>query len=114
MHSTMPACPNCTTPHAPHDTACAVCGLVFGSQSATTSGPRCPRCGQPQRSGARICGHCGTVLGSSYRALQTGEVLDNGRYEIRHILSQGGMGAIYLAIDHHTFRRTVVIKAMLD
>jgi serine/threonine protein kinase len=43
---------------------------------------------------------------------QPGQTLAAGRYTIRRSLAQGGMGAVYLATDHQTFDRPVVIKAM--
>ena len=64
--------------------------------------------------GAKVCGACGTSLVFSFRPLQPGQALANGRYTVQRALSKGGMSAIYLAHDHDAFDRPVVIKAMLD
>ncbi|MEM8535686.1 MAG: serine/threonine-protein kinase [Chloroflexota bacterium] len=45
---------------------------------------------------------------------QSGQKLAAGRYTVRRILSKGGMGTIYLATDHTTFDRPVIVKVMLD
>src|SRR4051794_11290815 len=123
------ACPVCRAPYSSGDTYCSQCGLIFGSQPAATSGtarqvvvpippaaapPICPACGRVARPTAKGCGACGTLLTVGYRQLQPGRRLANGRYTIQRALSKGGMGAIYLASDHETFDRPVVIKAMLD
>jgi serine/threonine protein kinase len=50
----------------------------------------------------------------NFAQLQPGQLLAQGRYTVQRALSKGGMGAIYLATDHETFDRIVVIKAMLD
>ena len=50
----------------------------------------------------------------NYSPLRADAPFANGRYTIRGVLSKGGMGAVYLAADHATFDRTVVVKEMLD
>jgi serine/threonine protein kinase len=117
------ACPVCSTRHGAQEQYCAHCGLVFGSQHAPAAITRstapsgsvyCSACGHRARHGAKVCGACGTPLVWSYRPLQPGQVLANGRYTIQRALSKGGMGAIYVAHDHEAFGRPVVIKALLD
>lgn len=110
---TTSTCPNCGVPYAQHETTCAKCGLVFGSQPTIPLALRCPACGQPQRVRAQNCSQCGTSLSVRYRPLQAGEVLDNGNYVVVRPLSYGGMGTIYLATNQRAFQRIVVIKAML-
>jgi serine/threonine protein kinase len=110
-------CQVCQTPHAPAEIACDNCGLIFASYMAPdgpAAQPRCPACAQPVRPHARVCGACGTPLTQAYAPLPPGRSLANGRYTIQRAISRGGMGAIYLAIDHETFDRPVVVKAMLD
>jgi hypothetical protein len=46
-------------------------------------------------------------------ALVPGQALAGGRYTVERSLSIGGMGAIYLAVDHEAFERAVVIKTLL-
>lgn len=95
----------------------------------STSPTRCPACQAACPPQADICDTCGRVLGSPIPAtiplaalpqpatlpvlLQPGQSLARGRYTIQRQLSQGGMGALYLATDHEAFDRTVVIKALL-
>jgi tRNA A-37 threonylcarbamoyl transferase component Bud32 len=47
------------------------------------------------------------------RRLTPGQTLAGGRYTIVRSLSQGGTGAIELAVDHEAFDRPVVIKTLL-
>lgn len=46
--------------------------------------------------------------------LEVGETLQNGRYRIRKQLTQGGMGRVYLAIDHNLSEQRVAIKENLE
>jgi len=98
----------------------------------------CSNCGFQNHDTAKFCGHCGQPLKpavapiagitppvpsaapstaspppvSQTAMLATQSVL-RGRYFIVKLLSQGGMGAAYLAQDQQTFGRKVVIKEML-
>ena len=75
----------------------------------------CPQCQQPNRPEARFCATCGASLTASpSAALQPGQVLMGGAYRIVRRLNKGGMGALYLAKDLHTFGRPCVLKQMLD
>ncbi len=86
----------------------------------------CPVCGSSCATQEPVCDNCGFVFASrspgtppaaaiySFAQLQPGQALAHGRYTIQRALSKGGMGAIYLATDHETFDRIVVVKAMLD
>lgn len=74
----------------------------------------CAACGQVLPAGAKFCVICGQPTVQTYQPPLPGQSLAKGRYTIQQPLSKGGMGAIYLATDHETFDRTVVIKAMLD
>jgi tRNA A-37 threonylcarbamoyl transferase component Bud32 len=72
---------------------CARCGLVFASYVAQTPN--------------------GVQADATPGALPPQHSLAQGRYTVQRKLSQGGMGALYLATDHGAFDRTVVIKQML-
>jgi WD40 repeat protein/serine/threonine protein kinase len=86
----------------------------------------CPICGSPCAAQEPVCDNCGFVFASrspgappaaaiySFAQLQPGQSLAQGHYTVQRALSKGGMGAIYLATDHQTFDRIVVVKAMLD
>lgn len=98
----------------------------------TTTRALCPACQTPISSGVAICATCGRVLASTALAtipmqpataptsapptqlLRAGQALAGGRYVIQRPLSQGGMGALFLATDREAFDRTVVIKVLLD
>jgi serine/threonine protein kinase len=92
----------------------------------TVAPTTCPVCGRRIIAQESICDNCGFVFAShsssapppsavySFAQLPPGQSLAQGRYTVQRALSKGGMGAIYLATDHETFDRIVVIKAMLD
>ena len=46
--------------------------------------------------------------------LEVGDTLQNGRYRIKKQLTKGGMGIVYLAIDHNLSDKQVAIKENLD
>jgi serine/threonine protein kinase/ABC-type branched-subunit amino acid transport system substrate-binding protein len=86
----------------------------------------CPYCKAENRDGVRYCGSCGKLLGttiafpmstpggsSSSRALVVGSRLQGGRYVVKKVLGQGGMGAALLATDIRLDSKLVVIKEML-
>ncbi|GAB4426724.1 MAG: hypothetical protein OHK0015_07920 [Chloroflexi bacterium OHK40] len=80
---------------------------------------RCSACGAPHHLQARFCPGCGRPLapgqpGALVPQWQPGAQLAGGRYTIQRELSRGGMGTIYLATDHATFDRPVVLKVLLD
>ncbi len=119
-------CPVCKNLCQSHETACPTCGFLFQSQSAkkqqaaaappqsTRHYAACAYCGQVLPAGAKFCVMCGKPTLIAFRPPQAGQKLAKDRYTIQRVLSRGGMGAIYLATDHETFERTVVVKAMLD
>ena len=58
-----------------------------------------------------VCEHCGTVFTFSPQ-LETGELVA-GQYEVLGCLAHGGVGWIYLALDHNVNDRWVVLKGLL-
>src|SRR5690349_4706486 len=91
---------------------------------------KCPNCGAEIRDNASFCGSCGqrvssslsttatnsptTLASSSSSSLTTGSRLQNGRYIIKQILGQGGMGAALLATDTRLDDKQVVIKELIS
>jgi len=94
-------CPACQTPYSPDTAICATCGRVLTSAALTTI-PVAATVEQPPALPPLLS-----------PPLQVGQALANGRYTIQRPLSQGGMGALYLATDREAFGRTVVIKGLL-
>lgn len=91
----------------------------------------CPYCQAQNRENVRFCNHCGQQLlstqstpavtpqlGSGVRgnasSLTVGAPLQGGRYIIKKVLGQGGMGAALLATDKRLDSKPVVIKELLS
>jgi serine/threonine protein kinase/ABC-type branched-subunit amino acid transport system substrate-binding protein len=92
----------------------------------------CPFCKTENRDGVRFCSNCGkelnppnaaptsqpianTVGGSiGTRVLTPGSRLQGGRYVIKKVLGQGGMGAALLATDIRLDSKPVVIKELIS
>jgi serine/threonine protein kinase/ABC-type branched-subunit amino acid transport system substrate-binding protein len=89
----------------------------------------CPYCNTENRDGVRYCANCGRQLdqadstllagaqvvavpGSS--SLTPGSRLQGGRYVIKKVLGQGGMGAALLATDLRLDSKPVVIKELIS
>ncbi len=89
---------------------------------------KCPYCGAENRDEERFCEHCGAFLDSATattsqgesgnannaHSLDPGSQLQNGRYVIKKILGQGGMGSLALAIDTRLADKLVVIKELIS
>jgi serine/threonine-protein kinase PknG len=58
------------------------------------------------------CPHCGAQFSFTPK-LAPGELVA-GQYEVLGCLAHGGLGWIYLAVDHHLGRRWVVLKGLLN
>jgi serine/threonine-protein kinase PknG len=58
------------------------------------------------------CPNCGTRFSFAPK-LERGEMVA-GQYEVLGCLAHGGLGWIYLAMDHHLDRRWVVLKGLLN
>ncbi|HTI14338.1 MAG TPA: bifunctional serine/threonine-protein kinase/ABC transporter substrate-binding protein [Dictyobacter sp.] len=54
------------------------------------------------------------ITGSTYRSLAPGARLQGGRYLVKEILGQGGMGAALLATDNRLDGKLVVIKELIS
>jgi serine/threonine protein kinase/ABC-type branched-subunit amino acid transport system substrate-binding protein len=83
----------------------------------------CPYCNAENRDGVRFCNNCGKPLnpaaagGSTTvtsRSLTPGSRLQGGRYVIKKILGEGGMGAALLATDLRLDGKAVVIKELIS
>lgn len=102
----------------------------------------CPYCKAPNRDGVRFCSNCGRQMpqtqvapgssavpptivaptvasstGSGVRggsSLTVGTPLQGGRYIIKEVLGQGGMGAALLATDKRLDSKLVVIKELIS
>lgn len=82
----------------------------------------CPYCKAENRDGVRYCGSCGKMVGSlapdqssgSLRSLVPGSRLQGGRYVVKKVLGQGGMGAALLATDIRLDSKLVVIKELIS
>ena len=59
-----------------------------------------------------FCPHCGTAFSFAPR-LEPGEMVA-GQYEVLGCLAHGGLGWIYLAMDHNLGKRWVVLKGLLN
>src|SRR5579883_329088 len=98
----------------------------------------CPYCKAQNRDGVRFCGNCGRQMPQTQQAanvsavpptvvaptvvsthgssssLSPGTPLQGGRYVIRQVLGQGGMGAALLATDKRLDSKLVVIKELVS
>ncbi|HEU5227228.1 MAG TPA: ABC transporter substrate-binding protein, partial [Ktedonobacteraceae bacterium] len=83
----------------------------------------CPYCKAENRDGVRYCGSCGKLVGTAdatipgdsvSRSLAPGSRLQGGRYVVKQVLGQGGMGTALLATDLRLDSKPVVIKELLS
>ena len=89
---------------------------------------KCPYCGTENRDEDSFCEHCGAFLDSATatatqgesgnannaHSLAPGSQLQHGRYIIKKILGQGGMGSLALATDTRLAGKLVVIKELIS
>jgi len=72
----------------------------------------CTNCGSTVNFTAQFCNSCGTGLANSLTGkLQENTMLD-GRYLIHTMVGQGGMGAVYKAVDTRIQGRVCAVKEM--
>src|SRR6266700_2090905 len=90
----------------------------------------CPYCNTENRDGVRYCANCGRQLDQAdstqpaavgpavavptSHSLTPGSRLQGGRYVIKKVLGQGGMGAALLATDLRLDSKPVVIKELVS
>src|SRR5438105_14072474 len=87
----------------------------------------CPYCQTENRDGVSYCSNCGKYIGAGpapsqtttgstvhSRTLTVGVALQGGRYVIKKILGEGGMGAALLATDLRLDSKPVVIKELIS
>src|SRR3989440_4850906 len=78
-----------------------------------TQGQYCDNCGAENAPTARYCQYCATLLPFKYTTGTLPEqTLLKGRYQLENRIGQGGMGAVYKAIDTSFNNRPVAIKEM--
>lgn len=97
-------CLQCGYPVRPGARFCQKCGAR--AQDAETP---CLKCGTPNRPGARFCRHCRAPLQGAIQpvmlpprfgtGLMPSQSVLNNRYIVLKKIAQGGMSAIYLALD---------------
>src|SRR5258707_12827752 len=89
---------------------------------------KCPYCGTENSNEESFCEHCGgfldpstatttqgeSVHASNSQSLATGSHVQDGRYVIKKILGQGGMGSLALASDTRLADKLVVIKELIS
>ncbi len=109
MNALLARCPACQAECPPQAAICDTCGRVLADAARTTL----PLLAAQPVAAARPAAPAQPLAMLPAALLVAGQGLAQGRYTIQRPLSQGGMGAIYLATDHEAFGRTVVIKALL-
>ncbi|MGW4247202.1 tetratricopeptide repeat protein, partial [Nocardia sp. NPDC004722] len=90
---------NAEVPESHRD--CGKCGRPVGRS----------RDGKPGRAEG-FCPHCGTKFSFTPKLARTDVV--GGQYEVLGPLAHGGLGWIYLAVDHKVDDRPVVLKGLLN
>jgi serine/threonine protein kinase/ribosomal protein L40E len=131
-------CPNCGTNNPPDEQFCSNCGAYLASSTAdapvvTNVNPggemkECPNCKAENRDDASFCINCGRSLAGvppapttttggrtgGARSLSVGSRLQGGRYIVKKVLGEGGMGAALLATDNRLDNKLVVIKELIS
>ncbi len=116
---------------------CIISGIIMLEAPLVPLGLRrqakimeCPYCKTENRDGVRYCGSCGKQIGASTtsvtpvanasnsgsipRSLTPGARLQGGRYLIKKVLGEGGMGTALLAQDLRLDSKPVVIKELIS
>lgn len=72
----------------------------------------CPKCNTANPDKSKFCSQCGHTFNYSQTGKLNTDTLLEGRYLIIKTLGQGGMGAVYLALDQRLNNSAVAIKEM--
>lgn len=99
-------CPYCRTANRDGTTYCNSCGKFIGS--IPTPPP------PPSSSGSVSSTIISSVSSTPSRSLAIGARLQGGRYIVKQVLGQGGMGAALLATDIRLAGKLVVIKELIS
>ncbi|MGE5458958.1 MAG: protein kinase domain-containing protein [Methanobacterium sp.] len=73
---------------------------------------KCPACSTENTDSSKFCYICGHALSGSRTGKLNADTILEGRYVIVKTLGQGGMGAVYLALDTRLKNMPVAIKEM--
>ncbi|EFH90433.1 protein kinase domain-containing protein [Ktedonobacter racemifer] len=95
----MTECPNCKAPVREETRFCSACGQRLQTQSSTSDAPTVPASG-----GFSTVAH----------TLLPGMRLQGGRYLVKKVLGEGGMGAAAQATDNRLDDKPVVIKELIS
>jgi serine/threonine protein kinase/ABC-type branched-subunit amino acid transport system substrate-binding protein len=106
-------CPYCSAANRDGTRYCSSCGKFIGS--APASGAASTGGSSPVASGTNPSNPTNpTGQSGSYRSLAAGSRLQGGRYVIKSVLGQGGMGAALLATDLRLDSKSVVLKELIS
>src|SRR5579859_1450865 len=79
----------------------------------TTQEQFCESCGAANAATARFCQYCAAPLPFKHTTgMLPDQTLLNGRYQLESLIGQGGMGAVYKAIDTRFNNRPLAVKEM--
>ncbi|HCI79546.1 MAG TPA: hypothetical protein DHW02_07640 [Ktedonobacter sp.] len=106
-------CPNCQAQNRDGVRYCGNCGR---SLTSTTPGMTPQPSITPATSLSNTAANFSSpqLTSTSARSLAPGSQLQGGRYVIKRVLGQGGMGAALLAIDNRLDSKSVVIKELVS
>lgn len=115
------SCPHCGATNRATARFCIQCsGQLVPSAPQAAPGQVCSSCNTVNSSGARFCMGCGQPLpipaapppGTSATGMLPSSFLLAGRYLIMRKVGQGGMGAVYEALDTRLNQRRCAVKEM--